>query len=327
MMEFIAHLRELSGGKPTGFKLCIGHLWEWFGIVKAMLETDITPDFIVVDGAEGGTGAAPQELTDHVGAPVAESLRLVHNTLVGTGLRDRIKIGAAGKIITAFDMARMFALGADWVNAGRAFMFSVGCIQAQICHTGYCPTGVTTQNHVRQRALVVTDKAPRVAQFHANTLHALRELLQSAGLTHPDELTPFHIVRRVSEDRIRLLSAVFPAMEPSGIVDDLNNQQNVYRLYWPLADTHSFAPSMAVQGEAPRTIDPALPQRAGALRSAGQIARELGHFHAPRPEPRSHLVPGQAWQPAAAPATAAQVPDLWTGSSGDDENDAHRRDG
>lgn len=294
MMHFIAQLRELSGGKPTGFKLCIGHLWEWFGIVKAMLETDITPDFIVVDGAEGGTGAAPQELSDHVGAPVAEALRLVHNTLEGVGLRDRVKVGAAGKIITAFDMARMFALGADWVNAGRAFMFSVGCIQAQICHTGHCPTGVTTQDPVRQRGLVVTDKAPRVAQYHANTLNALRELLQAAGLMHPDQLTTFHIVRRVSDSRIRLLSAIFPQMEPRGIVDDLDNQQNVYRLYWPLADAHSFAPSMAVEGEAPLAINPDLPPRKGALHSAAEIARELGQPRPPHPAPVAHVVPEQA---------------------------------
>jgi hypothetical protein len=279
-----------------------------------MLETDLTPDFIVVDGAEGGTGAAPVELTDHVGAPVQEALRLVHNTLIGAGLRERVKVGAAGKIITAFDLARMFALGADWCNAGRAFMMSVGCIQAQICHTGLCPTGVTTQDHVRQRALVVTDKAPRVAQYHANTLHALKELLQSAGITHPDDLTPFHIVRRVSADRIRLLSAVFPQMEPRGIVDDLANQQNVYRLYWPLADARSFAPRMAMSGEAPLIVDPSLPQRAGALNSAAQIARELGHPQSIHPASVSRVVPSQATAPAAAPATAAQVPESWTES-------------
>src|SRR5699024_9816414 len=221
LMQFVARLRELSGGKPTGFKLCIGHVWEWFGIVKAMLATDITPDFIVVDGAEGGTGAAPVELTDHVGLPVQEGLHLVNNTLIGVGLRDRIKIGAAGKIVTGFGLARMFALGADWCNSGRAFMMSVGCIQAQICHTGLCPTGVTTQDPVRQRALNVDDKAPRVTQYHANTLNALRELLQSAGLTHPDELTPYHIVRRISDSRIRLMAAVMKSVKPNAILDDL----------------------------------------------------------------------------------------------------------
>ena len=138
LMHFIVQLRELSGGKPVGFKLCIGHIWEWFAIVKAMLETDITPDYIVVDGAEGGTGAAPVEFSDHVGAPLQEGLLLVHNTLVGVNLRDRVRIGCAGKVISAFDIARMMALGADWCNAGRGFMMALGCIQAQSCHTGHC---------------------------------------------------------------------------------------------------------------------------------------------------------------------------------------------
>src|SRR5690606_38503985 len=146
MLDFIARLRTLSGGKPVGIKLCIGHPWEWFAIVKAMRESGITPDFIVVDGAEGGTGAAPLEFTDHVGAPLQEGLRLVHNTLVGVNLRDRIRIGCAGKVVSAFDIARALALGADWCNSARGFMFALGCIQAQSCHTGQCPTGVTAQD-------------------------------------------------------------------------------------------------------------------------------------------------------------------------------------
>ncbi|MFM8767253.1 MAG: FMN-binding glutamate synthase family protein, partial [Rubrivivax sp.] len=166
MMEFIERLRQLSGGKPVGFKLCIGHPWEWFGICKAMLETGLLPDFIVVDGAEGGTGAAPLEFTDHIGSPVQEGLLLVHNTLTGLDLRSRIRIGSAGKVISAFDIARMRALGADWCNSARGFMFALGCIQAQTCHTGHCPTGVTTQDPARQRALVVPDKAERVYRFH-----------------------------------------------------------------------------------------------------------------------------------------------------------------
>ena len=165
MMQFIERLRELSGGKPTGFKLCIGHPWEWLAICKAMLETGITPDFIVVDGAEGGTGAAPLEFTDHVGTPLQEGLLLVHNTLTGLNLRSRVRIGAAGKVVSAFDIARMMALGADWCNAARGFMFALGCIQAQHCHTGACPTGVTTQDPLRQRALVVPDKIERVVSL------------------------------------------------------------------------------------------------------------------------------------------------------------------
>ena len=148
MMQFIATMRELSGGKPAGFKLCIGHPWEFLAICKAMLETGIYPDFIVVDGEEGGTGAAPLEFTDHVGMPLREGLNFVHNALVGINVRDRIKLGAAGKIITAFDIARVMALGADWCNSARGFMFALGCIQSQSCHTDHCPTGVATQDRV-----------------------------------------------------------------------------------------------------------------------------------------------------------------------------------
>jgi glutamate synthase domain-containing protein 2 len=241
MLRFLARLRELSGGKPTGFKLCIGHPWEWFGIVKAMLETDITPDFIVVDGAEGGTGAAPVEFSDHVGAPLQEGLLLVHNTLVGVNLRDRVSVGCAGKVITAFDMARMMALGADWCNAGRGFMLALGCIQAQTCHTGNCPTGVTTQDPQRQRAIVVPLKAERVRNFHRSTLHALKELVQAAGLSHPKDITAHHIVRRLSATEVRLLSNLILQVKPGALLEDLAEQHNVFRIFWPLASAHSFA--------------------------------------------------------------------------------------
>ena len=240
MMHFIARLRQLSGGKPTGFKLCIGHPWEWFAIVKAMLETGITPDFIVVDGAEGGTGAAPVEFSDHVGAPLQEGLLLVHNTLVGVNLRSRISIGAAGKVVSAFDLVRLMALGADWCNAGRGFMMALGCIQAQSCHTGRCPTGVTTQDPVRQRALVVPDKAERVRNFHAATLHALQELVQAAGLEHPNQLSAHHIVRRLSDTEVRLLSNLILRVEPGSLLGPLERQHNVFREYWPQASAHSF---------------------------------------------------------------------------------------
>ena len=242
LMHFIDKLRRLSGGKPVGFKLCIGHPWEWFAIAKAMVETKITPDFIVVDGAEGGTGAAPAEFIDHVGTPLREALRLVHNTLVGLNLRDQIKIGASGKIITAFDMARIMALGADWCNSARAFMFSIGCIQAQSCHTGRCPTGVATQDPLRQKALVVQDKAPRVANFHRNTLGALAELIGAAGLHHPDDLKAHHIAYRLAPNRVSLLSTVFPEAKPGEILQgELHSR--VLKLGWPMADPHSFAPS------------------------------------------------------------------------------------
>jgi len=241
MMYFIARLRELSGGKPTGFKFCIGHPWEWFAMVKAMLATGITPDFIVVDGAEGGTGAAPLEFTDHVGAPVQEGLLLVHNTLLGVGLRERISVGCAGKVISAFDITRMIALGADWCNSGRAFMFALGCIQAQTCHTGNCPTGVTTQDPVRQQALVVPDKAERVWRYHQSTLKALKELLEAAGLRHTDDVTAHHIVRRINDTEVRLLSNLVMRVKEGSLLTDLENQHQVFKLYWPLASAQSFA--------------------------------------------------------------------------------------
>jgi len=240
LLEFLARLRELSGGKPTGFKLAIGHPWEWFGIVKAMIKSGISPDFVVVDGAEGGTGAAPLEFSDHVGAPLKEALLLVHNTLVGVGLRGEIRIGAAGKIVTAFDIARACALGADWCNAARGFMFALGCIHSQTCHTGHCPTGVTTQDPSRYRALVPEDKATRVWRFHQNTLHALQELLSAAGLTHPDELGPEHLVRRISSTEIRSLAALHDWVRPNELREGVVPDIPVFDVFWDLASADTF---------------------------------------------------------------------------------------
>jgi glutamate synthase domain-containing protein 2 len=247
MMQFIERLRHLSGGKPTGFKLCIGHPWEWFAICKAMLETGILPDFIVVDGGEGGTGAAPLEFTDHVGAPLQEGLLLVHNSLVGLNLRSRIKLGCAGKVVSAFDVARNMALGADWCNAARGFMFALGCIQAQACHTGNCPTGVTTQDPHRQKALEVPSKTERVWRFHQNTLHALKELVQAAGLNHPNEITAHHIVRRMADNDVRLLANQLSFVAPGSVLAAAEGRgewpHNVYKMYWPLAQAGSFQPA------------------------------------------------------------------------------------
>jgi glutamate synthase domain-containing protein 2 len=241
MLQFIERLRTLSGGKPTGFKFCIGHPWEWFGMVKAMLETGITPDFIVVDGAEGGTGAAPLEFTDHVGAPLQEGLLLVHNTLVGTNLRTRIRVGCAGKVVSAFDVARLMALGADWCNSARGFMFALGCIQAQSCHTGRCPTGVTTQDPLRQQALIVPDKAERVLNFHRHTLEALKELVQAAGLAHPVEITTHHIVRRIGNNEVRLLANLVMQVQPGALLSEsLEGLNEVFKRYWPQARADSF---------------------------------------------------------------------------------------
>jgi len=275
MMQFIARLRTLSGGKPTGFKLCIGHPWEWFAIVKAMLQTGITPDFIVVDGAEGGTGAAPVEFSDHVGAPLQEGLLLVHNTLRGVGLRERVRIGCAGKVISAFDVARMMALGADWCNSARGFMMALGCLQAQTCHSGHCPTGVTTQDPVRQQALVVPDKARRVAQFHQSTLHALQELVQAAGLQHPQEITAHHIVRRISDTEVRLLSNLILRVEEGALLGSLERQNRVFRLYWPLARADSFQPATEQSELHAAPAHGATPMQRPGLNSPQEVVADL----------------------------------------------------
>jgi glutamate synthase domain-containing protein 2 len=239
MMDFIARLRTLSGGKPIGFKLCLGHPWEFMGIVKAMLKTGILPDFIVVDGAEGGTGAAPVEFSDHVGAPMREGLLVAHNTLVGANLRDKIKIGAAGRIISAFDIASVLAIGADWTNAARGYMFALGCVQSLSCHTNHCPTGVATQDKLRQKALVVPDKAERVFNFHQNTLKALSELLAAAGLTHPSELGPQHLARRVSATEIKLFSEIHVFLS-SGELLGGHCHSAFYERHWARASADSF---------------------------------------------------------------------------------------
>ena len=245
LLQFIARLRELSGGKPTGFKLAIGHPWEWFGIAKAMHETGLLPDFIVVDGAEGGTGAAPAEFIDHVGVPMREALLLVHNTLVGLNLRDRVRVGAAGKIISAFDIARTMAMGADWCNAGRGFMFALGCIQSQSCHNDRCPTGVATQDPARWRHLDVADKSVRVQQFHDNTLKALRDMLCAAGLEHPRQLGPEHILRRVSPIEVRSLASLYRFLEPGELLDRVPSHA-VFRDFWAEARSDAFAPPRRV---------------------------------------------------------------------------------
>lgn len=246
LLEFVARLRELSGGKPTGFKLALGHPWEWFGIAKAMQQTGLLPDFIVVDGAEGGTGAAPPEFVDHVGVPMHEALRLVHNTLVGLDLRDKIKLGAAGKITSAFDIARTIAMGADWCNAGRGFMFALGCIQSLSCHTDRCPTGVATQDPQRWRHLDLPDKATRVHQYHENTLRALRELLAAAGLSDPSQLGPEHILRRVSAVEIRSLASLYRYLETGELLRTVPDHA-VFQDFWVDARADSFQPPPRVQ--------------------------------------------------------------------------------
>jgi len=238
MMRFIGKMRSLSGGKPTGFKLCVGHPWEFLAICKAMLETETYPDFIVVDGTEGGTGAAPLEFTDHVGMPLREGLNFVHNALIGISARDRIKIGASGKIASAFDIARAIALGADWCNSARGFMFALGCIQSRSCHTDRCPTGVSTQDRNRQRALVVPDKSERVYNFHRATMEALAELVGAAGLDHPTEFGPVHFSRRVSAHEVKTFAELYPTLREGELLSGTPDKR--FAAAWAMANAGEF---------------------------------------------------------------------------------------
>ena len=241
MMHFIQKLRDLSGGKPVGFKLCIGQPWQFMAIVKAMLITKIVPDYIVVDGSEGGTGAAPIELIDHMGTPLREGLLFVHNTLVGAGLRSQIKIGASGKIISAFDIASTMAIGADWVNCARGFMFAVGCIQAQSCHTNQCPVGVATQDKERQKAIDVPTKAERVFNFQKNTLKALAEMIAAAGLEHPAEIKAHHLAQRVNDREIKnYAQLLFWLKDGELLTCDNKDDENFYYRMWNLASVEKF---------------------------------------------------------------------------------------
>ena len=241
LMTFIEKLRELSDGKPVGFKLCVGQVIEWFAIIKAMLVTGITPDFIVVDGSEGGTGAAPVEYSDHIGMPLREGLQLVHATLVGAGLRDQVRLGGSGKIISAFDILRTCALGADWVNSARGFMFALGCIQSRSCNTDRCPTGVATQDPYRQHALDPQDKARRVANFQANTLKAVAALLGTTGLQHSKGFTAEHILRRTPNGQVETLAQQLFRLEPGVLTTDrgaqlLDGYAPGLGRFWQLAD-------------------------------------------------------------------------------------------
>ena len=244
LIEFVGRLRELSDGKPVGFKMCIGHRREFMCIVKAMLETGIVPDFIVIDGKEGGTGAAPLEFANHIGMPLVEGLTFAHNTLRGAGLREQVRIGASGKMVTAFNLARILALGADWANSARGFMFAIGCIQAQACHTNACPVGVATQDKLRQRALVVPDKAERVRRFHQNTLKALAEMTGAAGLSHPSDFLPHHLLMREKARDMVTGEEIYPYL-PSGFLVRGEADEFGYLERWNRARAESFEAVMS----------------------------------------------------------------------------------
>ncbi|MFJ4811631.1 FMN-binding glutamate synthase family protein [Streptomyces longwoodensis] len=237
LVRFIAHMRELADGKPTGFKLCVGSRRQFLAVCKAMLEEGTTPDFIIVDGGEGGTGAAPLEFADHVGAPLTEGLHAVHNALVGTGLRDRIRIGASGKIATGTDLVKRLVQGADYGNAARAMMFAVGCIQAQRCHTNTCPTGVTTQDPRRARALDVRDKTPRVRRFQESTVASALQIMAAMGVSHPAELRPHMLRRRIDPYTERSYAELYDWLEPGQL---LAEPPAAWEADWKAADPDTF---------------------------------------------------------------------------------------
>ena len=242
LLKFVDRLRKLSGGKPIGIKLCIGHPWEFVSIVKAMVQTETNLDFITVDGSEGGTGAAPVEFTDHLGSPLRDALVFVDNALIGAGLRDRVKIAASGKIVSAYDIVRVCSIGADWCNMARPFMFSIGCIQAKDCASGHCPTGVATMDPKRYRVIDVKDRAERVFNFQKNTRFALKELLEAAGLNHPSELNRRHIVRRLSASQIKLADQIYPKVENGALLRGESVEDQRLNSYWSRVDQSSFQP-------------------------------------------------------------------------------------
>lgn len=242
LLEFAARMRDLSGGKPVGIKLCVGQPHEPFALVKAMLETGIRPEFIVVDGGEGGTGAAPLELSDWVGMPLSEGLVLMRNALVGAGIKDEVRLVASGKVYSGMGLARNIAMGANWCNAARAFMLSIGCIQAQRCHEGTCPTGVTSQLASRQRGLVPEIQGKHAAEFHARTLEALADIVAAAGFAHPRELEPHHLMHRVGPEKARPMDQVQTFL-PQGILLDAP-KETIYADWWQAASADSFRPAV-----------------------------------------------------------------------------------
>ena len=238
LVRFMGTMRELSGGKPVGFKICAGSRIEFLAVCKAMVEEDITPDFIVVDGAEGGTGAAPLEYSDRVGFPLTDGLVLVHNALVGAGLRDRVKIGATGKIVTGFDIIKRMCQGADFMASARGMMMATGCIQSQLCHTNECPVGVATQDPKRWKALDVEDKANRVRNFHDATVQEAVGMLASMGLENFDQLSPSMLFRRTSDEYAETYAELYNWLEPGELLS--GTRFHAWAEDWELADPERF---------------------------------------------------------------------------------------
>ena len=238
LLHFVKQLRSLSGGKPVGFKLCLGRKDEFFAICKAMLNTHILPDFITVDGAEGGTGAAPVEYTDFIGTPLEEGLVFVHNALVGINLRDKIRIICAGKVTNGFDLVTNIALGADMCNSARAMMMAAGCLQSKQCNANTCPTGVATQNKRLQYGLVVDEKKHHIANFHKNTMESFLEMIGALGLNNPSDLNPSHIMRRVGVQKVKSFNEIYDYLSPGQLLTP--NIPTSYKHHWELANPERF---------------------------------------------------------------------------------------
>lgn len=290
LMQFIARLRRLANGKPIGYKFCVGSRTDVLAMCKAMVDTGITPDYIIIDGSEGGTGAAPLEYQDHIGVPLTEGLRIVHNALVGTGLREHIRLGAAGKIATGNDIIRRLIQGADFVMSARAMMMATGCIQAQICHTNRCPVGVTTQNPRLMRAINVEDKGNRVHNYHKLTVAEAGQFMASMGVSHPEQLTPQMLHRRVDELSTRSYAELFPELKSHQL---LNEPPTDWAEDWNTADPDHFGTLATTPTRTPPTpfnqtpTGDHRPIRKDIKTPRGRVTKPI-HSSGNRPEGQSH---------------------------------------
>ncbi len=240
LLMFVKQLRKLSGGKPVGFKLCIGQRHEFLAICKAMLDTGITPDFITVDGSEGGTGAAPIEFTNSVGMPLTEAVVFVNNALIGIGVRDKIRIIAAAKIFSAFHIAKVMALGADTVNSARGMMLALGCIHARNCNNDKCPTGITTQNPNRYKLLDIDLKGTRVFNFHKAMITNLLDLVGACGINDLSQITRSHVNRRVSATEVKTYHEIYPLFTQNCLLD-INTIPELVQQDWQRANSSDWA--------------------------------------------------------------------------------------
>ena len=247
LMEFIASVREMSGGKPVGIKLSVGRRIDLLAMCKAMRATGITPDYIAIDGGEGGTGAAPLEFSNSMGMPARDAWTFAHNALVGAGLRDKIRVIASGKILTGFHMVRALALGADACASARGMMLSLGCIQALRCNNDTCPSGVATQNPALYRGLVAREKTPRVRRYHSATVSGFLELLNAMGVRDPGDITPDLIFRRVSDTKARSFADIYEFLEPGALLGDAP-LPDLWRREWDMCSADTFAPASVVTG-------------------------------------------------------------------------------